>query len=145
MDAVQRATSRGVEVQIIADIWDWERAKFATALIKSGAKLKYAQSTHDYYLIKDNETIITMGSETRSDRIELLDRNVRRLSEIATISKKSIHIERNILKFDEEWDKIDANTTQKIVDKYMSDECPGCGKRLVFDFQDTRIILTSNG
>jgi hypothetical protein len=52
---IRDASERGVEVRIIADIWDWERAKFAAALIEAGADVRYKETKHDYYLVTDNK------------------------------------------------------------------------------------------
>lgn len=141
IDAIKKVTSRGVEVRIIADIWDWERAKFALALKNAGANIKYNETVHDYYLIKDEKLLLTMGTETRHHQIEMLDRNVRRLSETATLSLKESHIKLAILKFQEEWDRIKPKKFNKIIEQYSKVKCPYCKNSARIKFENESIKL----
>lgn len=141
IEAIQKAVSRGVEVKVIADIWDWERAKFAEALIKAGATLKYSETIHDYYMVKDETLVITMGTETKAQKVQLLDRNVRRLTETATLSIKPIHIRNAYLKFDDEWDRLDQDSASGIINKYLHIDCPHCHNSSRVVFEEGKVIL----
>jgi|GEM_PF-2022798 len=141
LEAIKKVTSRGVEVQIIADIWDWERAKFAKVLKLAGANIVYNSTVHDYYLIQDENALLTMGTETKSQRINMLDRNIRRLSDTAVLSLKKVQIERAILIFDEEWSKINPEDFDKKVNEFNKVSCPHCGTESNIVFKDMQIKL----
>ena len=141
LEAIKKVTSRGVKVRIIADIWDWERAKFAEALKNAGAEIKYNETVHDYYLIKDDFLLITMGTETRAHKVEMLDRNVRRMSETAIQTTKSISVEKAILIFDEEWDRISEDSVEKQLEYYLRTKCPHCNNESTVVFKNSKIEL----
>lgn len=140
--AIQTAKSRGVQVRIIADIWDWERAKFAEALIRAGAVVKYQKTIHDYYLIKDQSLLLGMGTDTRSKNVHFLDRKVRPLRETATVNLKQIHIETALLRFDEEWNRIKDHEIDEIIKSYLEIKCPYTDKIVKVEFKNSRIELT---
>lgn len=142
LEAIKNVTSRGVEVQIIADIWDWERAKFAKVLKSAGANIVYNSTVHDYYLIQDETSLLTMGTETKSQRINMLDRNIRRLSERATLSFKKANIAKAILIFDEEWSKINPIDFDNKIKEFDMTECPHCNAKSNILFSDMKIMLS---
>lgn len=82
-----------------------------------------------------------MGTETRHHQIQLLDRNVRRLSETATLSFKENHVKLAILKFKEEWNRIKPNKINEVIEHYSRIECPHCKKTVEIEFSKKSIKL----
>lgn len=138
------ATSRGVKVHILADIWDWERAKFADALKKAGATVKDLSTEHDYYFVRDTSSMIEMGTDIHAQRIDYLDRSVRRLSENAIITTKELRIARAIRLFDEKWNDLNENDTDQVISNYLSAKCPFCSKIVSITFENSEIKLNKN-
>lgn len=140
-NAIRDAANRGVTVQIIADLWDWEKARFALALIRSGAEVRFAHTTHDYYCIKDEEVLIVMGTEDKAQNVPLLDRSVRRLHDAANLTTKASVVKQHILKFDDEWSRLDEESLHEEINRYLNVKCPRCTCALTIKWIDSKIKL----
>lgn len=141
LDAIEHAVARGVEVHIIADLWDWERAKFTIALLRYGATVRYAKTTFDYYIITDAAQLITMGTEDRAHYIKSIDRQVKRLKESAVVSSDPEVVELAIRRFDEEWNSLSESSMLARIAELLSCSCPACGASGHVAFRDQRVLF----
>ncbi len=137
---IKQAVARGVTVRLIADIYDWERAIYAMGLIQAGAKIVYSKTVHDYYVIVDEDVLITMGTESTPTTIDFLGRLRRRMEGTAIVSAKPIPIAGHIKKFDEEWGRNSNDVNDRITD-YIHSICPCCNNKLEINFNGDQIAL----
>ena len=137
---------RDVSVKIACDIFDWERARFAVALLETQADVKH--KPHEkwrYFLIKDDDEALIM--HTDPDRIYVmkgLERNIRQLKDEAELIHDPKEIKALIKEFDDVWsnEKLVTPAADRIRE-LLQVICPNCKANLGVRFYKDSIELKS--
>ncbi len=140
-DEIERAIRRGVEVRILTDISDWEKAVAARSLGEVGAHLRYLPGVHDYYVIQDSSCVLTMGTDPKRLAGGALRRNLRPILGNATLSHSPADVQMATERFDEAWDDAEAEAHTARIHDLTSVECPRCYDRSTITFDSGRAVL----